>query len=378
MAFEDLAPRYIVDIEETALGPSITQFITQVEYESADGMADMAKIVVQNPDQKIADLKILQAGNEMSIWFGYGSQIKHIGRVTLRRARYNFPQSDVSQIEVSGYTADAKMMDNAPEKGKDRYFKKVTYAEIAARVADRYGFGPDIDPTPDEPDTRTHKAGVTDYQLVKACANLTGFFFWVDWDPDANLWVLHFKDPANVLDAVAQPDFTFRYNDGDLSSLLSFQPELLIQGARTKLKVLLKNHRTGAEIEEEIEEDTESADILATDETSEVEDEHKGVTPIKVFLGEFSFELEGAKKFKTAAEAKQWAAQWFRRHRENFILGSGMTIGAETLMSRQIHTLEGLSKTLDGKWYFSNVRHTLSESDGYVCSFKARKQDSLA
>jgi phage protein D len=378
-AYHDLAPRYVVEIGSAELSEAIQPFISRVEYESADGMADMAKIVVNNPDYKLQDLKVWQPGNEMSIWLGYGSQLTHIGRVILRRARWNFPDSDMPSVTVSGYTYDAKMMDAEPDKPKDRRFKDMKYSDIVAAVATRdYYYDKleiDIDDTEDEPKNRHQKAGISDYQVLKGCANLTGYYLWIDGDENG-VWTLHFKKPENVLDAVDQPDLTFRHNNGDLTSLFSFTPELLIQGAKTKLQVQFKHPKTGKVVTQEVEEDLDSPDVTATDDTSEVDAEHKAASPIKIFFQDFSFTTETRKRFKTAAEAKAWAVAWFKSQREAFITGQGITIGHDHLRARQIHTLEGIGTTLSGRWYFSRVKHQLSESDGYMCTFNARKQES--
>lgn len=378
MAHDLLAPRFIVDIGGE-LETGITQFIESVEYESADGMADMARLVIQNPTLDLQDLKIFQPGNEMSIWLGYGTkELEHIGRVILRRTTWSFPRDGTPKINVSGYTFDAKMMDNSPEESKRRRFVDMTYADIVAEVAADYGFATlDIDDTEDEPGKRAQVAGVSDYQVIKGAANITGYFFWVDGDEDGK-WTIHFKSPANVLDAVDQPDFLFSYNNGDLTTLFSFNPELLIQGTKTKLKVQFRDPKTQKTITEEVEEDLEAPDIQAVGEASDAnEDEIENATSIKIFFQDFSFETETKKKFKTAGEAKRWAAQWFRRQREAFILGNGETIGVESLRARQIHTLDGIGDTLVGKWYFSRVKHILNAGSGYECKFDARKQSGV-
>jgi phage protein D len=313
----------------------------------------------------------------MAITLGYGERLKHIGRVITRKTKWHFPRNDIPTIEVGGYSFDAKMMDEEPEKPKDRRFMRGSFSDIVAQVAARYpGLKTDIDPSPDAPRNRHQNTGVSDYQVCKAAANLTGYFFWVEGDADG-VWTLHFKSPANVLDAENQPDLTLRYNDGDLTTLFSFDPELLVQGAKTKIRVQFKNPKTGKIVTEEVEESESSEDIEALEQTGEAQEEHKAATRIKIFFQDYSFVAETKKQFKTAAEAKQWAAQWFRRQRENFILGKGTCIGIETLRSRQFHTLEGLGKTLSGRWYLSRVKHRLSDSDGYECTFNSRKQDSL-
>ncbi|KKM76780.1 hypothetical protein LCGC14_1376680 [marine sediment metagenome] len=361
------------------LSDDIAKLVTRLEYDSADGMADAAKLDILNPDFAIADLRIFQPGNEIAIAFGYGTDIQHVGRVMIRRVRYNFPQDGSPAFTVEGYTRDSLMMDDSPEKGADRIFANEKLSGVVRKVAGRgkYGFSLDVDDTPDTAGERAQIGGISDYQVVKGCANLSGFFFWVDGDADGT-WRLHFKSPAKVFDSAQQPDLIFNYNQGDDGILLSFQPEVLIQGAKTKLKVIFKDPQTSKIIEEDIDEGTEADDVLAVpSQTEKVEEEHKAGTSIKIVAKDFSFEIESKKRFKTAAEAKQWAAQWFRRHREGFITGKGVLMGTASLRARQIHTLKGLSKTLDGKWYFSRVRHIFSNTDGYRTEFDARKQDSV-
>lgn len=383
MADEILSPSFRVRVGEgdgEELSEDISRFIQRLEYDSADGMADAAKLEVLNPDFKLGDLRIWQPGNEIAIAFGYGTDIEHVGRVIIRRVRYNFPQEGMPQFTVEGYTRDALMMDNSPVAGRDRVYPNELLSDIVFKVASRkYKFDLDVDRTPDQPLDRAQIGGVTDYQMVKGCANLSGFFFWVDGDEDGT-WRLHFKSPSKVFDSQFQPDLTFEYNAGDKGTLLSFQPELLIQGARTSIKVIFKDPKTGKIVEEDVEEPSPlaSLDVLAIPtQSAEVEEEHLVASEIKIVSGEFSFEPAFNKKFKTAAEAKQWAAQWFRRHREGFITAKGIVIGTQALRARQIHTIKGISKTLDGKWYFSRVRHIFSDTDGYLCEFDARKQDSV-
>lgn len=376
MAHDLLAPRFIVDIGGE-LDTGITQFVESVTYESADGMADMAKLVIQNPKLDLQDLKVFQPGNEMSIWLGYGTrEFEHIGRVVLRRTTWQFPRDGTPKINVSGYTLDAKMMDNSPEKSKRRRFVDMKFSDIVTLVGLDYKIANfDVDETEDEPTTRAQVAGVSDYQVIKGAANITGYFFWVDGDENGE-WTLHFKSPANVLEG-QETDFLFSYNNGDLSTLFSFNPELLIQGTTTKLKVQFYDPKKKKTVTEEVEADLESPDLQAAAEAEANEDELENAVSIKIFFQDFSFETETKKKFKTAGEAKRWAAQWFRRQREAFILGNGEIPGVESLRARQIHTLDGIGNTLVGKWYFSRVKHILNTNSGYECKFDARKQSGV-
>ncbi len=228
-----LSPSFQVRVGKDKLSRDFAPFISKLEYDSADGMADAAKIEVQNPDFVLGDLRIWQPGNEIAIAFGYENKVEHVGRVMIRRIRYNYPQDVMPSFSVEGYTRDVLMMDDSPEKGSDRVFANEKLSDIVRKVAGRgkYGFQLDIDNTEDTAGAHAQIGGVSDYQMVKGCANLSGFFFWVDGREDGK-WDLHFKSPANVLQpnlfGTSPPSLTFTYNDGQKSNLFSFQPELLI------------------------------------------------------------------------------------------------------------------------------------------------------
>jgi phage protein D len=94
---------------------------------------------------------------------------------------------------------------------------------------------------------------------------------------------------------------------------------------------------------------------------------------IKVFIDDWAFDIRANRRFRNEQELALWAAQWFRRNRENFMLSSGHLVGLETLRARQIHGLQGMGKLYDGDYYFSRVRHLFSKDSGYNIEFNARK-----
>lgn len=374
MAYEDLAPNFALAINGQELSPSVSRLVRSVEYESADGMADEAKVVFTNPDFELTDAKLVQAGSELNIWMGYGPDLSHIGMVQIVRVTPNYPQNQIPTIAVQGYTLDSAMMDNSPEKGDARRWKDAPHSDVVTDKALAYGMEPDVDDTPGEPRSLIQKAGLSDFDVVQGLANITGYIFWVDGD-ERRKWTLHFKTPGNVLKEIDQPDFVFRYRQGDASSLLSFRPELLIKGVKTKIKVQVKNTRTGKMMTEVVEEENQAPDVKYEGREEEQVEESLGPpSTIKLYLNSYSFEVIANRKFETEAQVKEWASQWFRRHRESFILGDGKVMGNERLMARQTHTFDGLGKTLNGKYYFSRVRHKAGEGIGYLCDFSCRKQ----
>lgn len=444
------APDFRLTVSGAQVPIGIRQLVERVEYESSDGMADLMRVVFRDPRYippkglsakgplgglgaggggsgshlSLRDIKVFQPGNEMSLWLGYGTKLRHIGRVIIRKVRPNFPRDDIPSVEVIGYTKDSVMMDNAPLPPKEaiqvdadkvfsgervkapkpkkprpkgqrkpptgRAFKDTTFAAAVRARASNYDFELDVDDTPDakSPHSFFQRVGLTDYDFVKGLSNVTGYYFWVDdrddkGEEDPGRWWLHFKNPATLRKNVVQEKvYTFKYDQGNLGSLLDFEPELAIQGATTKLQARVKDPLTGKIFDATFnEENEETPDPLAVvpddiefDVTGNVlQGEYKTASSVKLFINDYSFEARTNRRFKSEAELIFWARQWFRRQRENFILSSGTIVGVETVMARQIHNLTGIGMGLDGEYFFSNVSHQLSNTSGYELHCTMRK-----
>lgn len=376
------APIRAIEVEGTDIGKEIDRFVQYVEYESADGLADVGRIRLVNPNSYVSDAKIFKPGNEVSFFAGYSqSELKHIGRIKVVREIPNYPQDNEPTLTVVGYTKDSEMMDNEPggkvgdKTSTDRTWVASSFSDAVEMVADRYGLEVDIDPTEATNKNVIQKVGVSDYDFVRGLANITGYYFWVDGDENG-VWTLHFKrSDSSQADLGQEKIYTFRYNWEDEGSLLSFTPELLIKGAKTKLAVTVKDRRSGKVLLAEFEEENDAAPDTAAagDLTGQVQGEFTTASDIKLFINDYSFEVVSNRKFTTEAEITDWAQQWFRRMRENFIMSRGVTIGNETLAARQIHKIEGISQAYEGEYFFSKVKHVLDDGQGYKCMFGARK-----
>lgn len=416
------APNFSIRVSGAEIPLGVRQLVQVVEYESADGYADALKLTVLDPDflppkklpsvgtlgalnasgmsTRLVDNKIFQPGNEITVAFGWGSQLKHVGRAVIRKQRPNFPSDQIPTIEVIAYTKDVVMMDNAPQppeesvspgssqrisqsnrKKGQRNFVQKKFSDVVKERAEEYGFIWDGDVTKEKPADFTQKVGMTDYDMVNGLANITGYVFWVDGDADGK-WTLHFKDPEKM-DAsdVQDKKYTFKYNDGDFSSLLTFEPEIATQGSVTELWATTLNPQTGEEIKVRIKEENDDApEVLAevSGDTLRLVDQalnapHTTGSDIKLYMNDFSFEQKANRRIDNEADLEAWARQWFRRQRENFIIARGTTIGTEHLMARQTHRIQGVGPTLTGDYYFSRVRHIMSAETGYMCEFTARK-----
>lgn len=370
---DTLTPNWQMRVNETFVGDEITRFVQAVEFESADGMADLVRLRCVNPESFLSDAKVFQPGNEIAIFFGYGvGLMKYVGTCSIVRCVPNYPQEGAPTLQVVGYSRDHEMMDTEPAYGKQRIDYGRNYGEAVWKVASRYGFNTDIDKTSSSNRSLIQKAGMKDYEFVKGISNIIGYLLWVDADITGKWW-LHLRNPKGLNEQ--EKKYTFRYSFGDPGSLLTFTPELLVKGAKTNLVVVAKDAETGTMFKAEINEnyvDTPEMDASGVF-TEPLEKTYSSASSIKLYFNDYSLDVVTGKKFTAQAEVVDWAQQWFRRMRENFISSQGRIIGNEYVMARQTHNIEGIGPAYDGEYYFSRVKHIFSESEGYVCDFNARK-----
>lgn len=388
---ETLAPTMSLQVAGQKLDAGVLQLLERVEYESADGLADKMRIVAKNPNFALSDAKIFMPGNEVSVWMGYGTNQRHIGRVRIYKNRPEFPADNMMSFECIGYTRDHEMMHRAPEasskqkakKGKKkqkggRRFKDVRFSDAVEERAKEYGFKADVDQTPDKPSNFIQKVGLSDYDFIQGLANLTGFLFWVDGDEEG-VWTLHFKDP-DKWQGNQDRKLKFEYNLGDMSTLITFSPELLVSDAAARIRARTRDPVTGRIIEAEFSDDAtrDTPEVLMDELTPDsanqkVDRGANSSTAIQIFIGDYSFSAIAGKRFKTEAELIRWARVWFRRNRENHILSAGSSIGVEDIMARQVHSLQGVGVMYSGDYWFSRVNHIMSNSEGYMLDFNCRK-----
>lgn len=384
MAGEDphrfMAPGFEVAIADSTLGKDLTELVDLVEYESVDGIADESRLTIFNPDYQLCNSPLWQPGNEMDLWFGYGGQLGYVGRTIIVKPRPRFTDTSKPVIEIKGYTKEHLMMGNKPEldKADIRNFEIDLISDAVERVASReaYGFDNlDIDESPAGKNAAPQKADMNDYVYVKGLANFLGWLFWVDYTLE-DRWTLHFKNPEGL--RVQEKKYTFEHfsHDSGQNTLLSFEPELALTGAVTKLQIQSRNPETSETYIEEFQDTEEAPDARFRGDPAQVVDEAHTTAGavVKFFFGDYAVEVVSDKKFNSAAEMKIWAQQWWRRKREGFVTGRGNIVGVDDVRARQVHRLVVPENGLVGDYYFARARHVFTADGGYVIDFNGRKQ----
>lgn len=431
---DDLAPVFRLEVNEIQLLPDINQFIRSVEYESAIGMADMLRVIIDNPglvDDQFPDWsahKAFQPGNQAGLFLGYGRADRpenFVGRVQWAKHMPQYPREGMPQLEVKGYDLSHLMMDNTgiirtkggitnlerkrPVDAADnqgQVFVNMRHSEVVEFIADMYDLDKDIDATSRQENV-VLKKGMKHYEIVKGLGNLNNREFWVDYNYNKRKWVLHWK---KIQRDELRPGFTFRYNQGDAGTILEANPEYGLRETINEASILVfdeTNQRwvSAIEIKEAGSENpqylqgagletrttpSKSSKASIKKKRSKAEARHqserrKNKDVIQEAIdnpGAFRIAAAGfaidvlpppGRRFRDAEEAGRWLLRWFQMKQDNFITVNGTLIGVESLRARQTHTLRGLGQTLDGDYYFTKVRHITDGDSEYHVEFTANR-----
>jgi hypothetical protein len=277
---EDLAPRFRLKVEGTEIQADLTQFITEVRFESAIDMVDKMELTIANPDfmftprgnapaavgeGTMGDATAHRAwahGNELELWVGYGRADTFLGRAIVQKHLPKFPEEGEPTLDVIAYDKgflmtkgsgslqvqdnkthfDLKKLKQGEADGGHSYLN-MTSSQIVERVARKYGFATKIDATAHVNKTAwregiIQKRGFTDYQLVQALANIEDRVFYVRFDPAAGKWILHWVKPPTTSNV---PEWEFVYGTST-ATLLSYQAEYGLKDAVNSVVVTVYDH----------------------------------------------------------------------------------------------------------------------------------------
>lgn len=383
MSFDDLKPSIKVEVEGQELTENVTAAISRVEVDQSRDIADQITLSVANPIRDVygsgqsgifefLESKAFQPGNEVKVFLGYGDRLSFVGAGIIQRFLPSFPQQGVPSLSVVARDASVRLMDGEtaaearsyPQFDLDTAVREVLNRHdiVAGDITPLFGtFRSDLQ----------KKKGMTDYQFVKGLANLAGHEFKVKMNEKSGLWEAFWRPPTSD----QTQEYTFTYQNGPASTLLSFDPEWGLHDAPTEVQVfyfdkasrtfeLLKATGTGKKGEA----------LKYTGPEGEVLSEITDLDKIRIAAGGASVEVVPERPFRTPDEAERFAVRWLKARRDLFLTGRGRVAGLEKLRAGDVHVLDGIGVQFSGKWEFTSVKHVVDrESGGYFCDFFANK-----
>lgn len=408
MADPDLrAPAFAVYVNGTELKEDVTSKIVEVEFEHTLDMASSLKLVVDNIGNAFTDSPVFAPGNEVELHLGYGNEVGFVGRGEIVRHLPSFPQQDAPTLAIQGYDRSWRMMQQEleikggaaerPTKAKEESGEvyDTTLGTVVRGVFRKHGIEPDVDELMAfRPMKFTRKKGTTDYQLLRALANLQNADFFVEYDLAGALrgtaapvarpntagtsgggsgkWMGRFLKPGKT---AQEKTYAFRYGTGEDGTLLSVDLEFGLPDTPSEVQVWVYDRGKAEWVPVTVEEKKAGKPEAYSPGTfvpgGEEAPEITSMTELRLAAAGHSVEVV-TRKFRDPAEALEFAKDWLQKRKDSFVTAKGVLPGVESLRAGQTHSLEGLGMRYSGDYFFSSVTHKFNDN-GYTTEFTGRK-----
>jgi len=372
--------------------------ISEIKYEDNSEQFDKLTITLENQIDNsgggdvlsLVDSKIFAEGHRIEVRMGWGNSLFTVGACVLVKKAPDFPSDGLPTLVIEGFDLLYLASRSRPKTGVSYVGSRDS--QIASIIGARNGFDISVEDSrsfagirkTEGTHKRVQKKGISDYEFLKKVADINGFDLFSKFNPDLKKFSLFFQ-PAAL--AKQRETFTFVYNAGDVSyknSLLSFTPTLDAYDQSTEFDIFLitnkkkggpsvKNFQTfNNKQQNELIEARERRLSNSSAATQESIFNDEGIQVAFKAFGR-SFKFPAHKRFKSEADARRAIQEFVKRQKENFITGTGSLLGNEVVQSRQVHNLQGIGKQFSGKYYLTQVVHTMSKDDTYQTEFSCRK-----
>ena len=295
-------------------------------------------------------------GNSVLIRMGYQNgkiqpdgktlPIMLMGKITA--VQTSFPASGLPQINVSGY--DLTYCMGKGKKSQPPWHNK-TDSYIVSKIAGDYGLNPKVVDTVVEHPT-TQQSQESDAQFIERLTTRNGYECF------ALLKDLIFRPRPKKPE---EPIVSLEWGKG----LLSFSPEINIAEQVTKVEVRGWDVNTKKEV---------VGTAQAGEEPGRVQGRQSGAEVLKKVCREEN-ELKVRESVFSKQEAKRRADALLKERAEQFVKGSGESIGMPEIHAGTYIELKGMGKLFSRSYYIEQCTHTINTS-GYRTTFKTKDTSS--
>jgi phage protein D len=286
-------------------------------------------------------------GNPVEIRMGYQGDVPLplMLRGKITSVQTSFPANGLPQITVSGYDLSYCMTIGTGKKPLK--FPNKTDSEIVSEIARTpYGLNPKVKDTQVK-HPLTEKGQQSDMQFLEKLAERNGYELYT-FDQD-----LYFQPPSNDGDAVVSLEWG--------KGLLSFSPEINIAEQVTSVEVRGWDVSTKQEIVGTARQGEEiGRDSGRRSGGEEMQGVCRSTDGLKIRVPVFSRQ-----------EADRWAKAILKKRAEQFVQGSGESIGLPELRADSNIQLLGLGSKFSRTYYIEQTTHTINTS-GYRTTFKVK------
>ena len=345
-----IAPRWEIVVQGREVTEDVSADALSVSFEDHATDADMATLVLANPDNRWTDSSVFDQGNVLELSLGYGRSLAPVFKGPVARPEPSFPEDGVPTLSIRAYDFSRPMRRVVERDGRRALtWQNVTDSDIARDIAQRHGVREvDIEATslvlP-----YVAQGNESDWAFLKRRAERIGFEVYVERD------TFHFHAPR---DSVARAPAALEYR----RNLRSFDVRLSVEDQVTKVVVKGWDPVAGEPI---------VAIATGADTVRSVLGAKAASDFVKEDFG------EGAKVLhdlvpRTVAEAEQLARAYLRQSEYALLQGSGSVTGDPALKAKTLVEIAGVGARYSGTYYVTRVTHSIGDG-GYLCDFECQR-----
>jgi phage protein D len=317
--------------------------VLSLRYEDAEAKADRLALELDNRDMSLFEREDLLGGALLEVSWGYRGAMAPPRRVVVQKV------TGFEVLTVEAYALSVLMH----RQERTRRFESQRASDVANLLAREHGFADAFATI--ESTERIHdvinQAAETDAALLRRLARREGFAFYVD---DTGF---HFHRE----DLRQAPTHTLGWRTSADVLVSSLRVESDVMRRVGKMSVRGRDPLNRATQEGAANSDTAARTTLG-----------QGVAVIDPETGALSMEVRNASeaiRVETTGDAQREAGSRFKEAERPTVKLSVETLGEPTLRAKTLVELRGLPPLLGGKYYVTEVRHTLDDQ-GYVCALK--------
>lgn len=328
----------------------VTDSILSFKYTDAERKTDTLELTVDNSDLAQFDDPVWRKGGRIRVSWGYP------GAMAPERTCVITSVKGFKELKIEA-NAESVVMNQVT---RQRVFEGKTLSEIAADIAEEYGYGSDvrfIDDTGETIDIVT-QANLTDAQFLRQRASEAGFEFYVDFDG------FHFHErrlgepPVRVLRYYTDP------GQGDFIDDPTIENDLTARPGRVRASG--RNPRTREDVSATADNSTDSNRDTLTELVEVIDPDSGDATTVERRVAQ---EQTVTTADGDNTRATRRARGRFRRVQQVAVKMKAKIVGDPVLLAKTIVQIVGMGQRLSVKYYLEEVIHNLAPS-GYDCDLK--------
>lgn len=330
------------------LDRALMTLASSTSVDLAVGKPGMFMLVMEgygkNQDLNWMEDKMFAPGTTVEVKMGYGDRLSPVFSGEAVGIDASFSPSQPPRMTLRAYD----LMHRLTRGEKRRAFSKVTYSDIARRIANEAGLSPQVTTSSDTHDYVEQK-GQSDLAFLLRLAEEINYHLLVVGKK------MVFEPVSNDSSAAVKLSL-----DG---GLMDFRPNLSL--ARQVSEVVVRGWNA-----------EKSAELIGTAKAGEEASTMGGTKSASKLLASSlgdSRKIISDHPVMTQSEADTLARARLNEMSLDLIEASGTSTGCSDLLPGKVIEISGVSKWFSGRYYLTGTTHRYDYESGYTTSFNARR-----